>query len=144
MKDIRDMILCDPDRRIIDKLKHLMDIKPKKPDDKAVQSDFEELIGSLGTEISYQRVCEYNYHEANILEAAYQVFQAAKDKKSYQGIDSYEYILGKKISKVLIEKPKSGRVLHDVILSNGGFAKCFYTKILFLFEEHLQNNIQDN
>ena len=68
MKEIRDMILREPDRRIIDELKHLVDIILKKPNDKAVQSDFEELIGSLGTEISYQRVCEYNYHEATCFE----------------------------------------------------------------------------
>ena len=92
---------------------------------------------SLGAEISYQSICETNYRISNTLEAAYQVYQAKKNHKPYDDIDSYEDAIGKQIKKVLIEKPKKGKALHDVILKNGRFGKCFYTKIFFLFNDRM-------
>ena len=91
----------------------------------------------LGAEISYQSVCETNYRISNILEAVNQVYQAKKNHKPYEDIDSYEDVFGKKIEKVLIEKPKEGKALHDVILKNGRFGKCFYTKLYFLFDDRM-------
>ena len=134
MNDLLDRILCEPDRYIIDEFKLLMEKDYEKLGDKAVQAEYERLTNSLSTEITYQRVCEYNYHESNILEAAYQVYQAAKGKKPYHGIDCYEEIIGKKIVKVLIEKPKSGKVLHDIIINNSTFCKCFYSNIYIAYD----------
>lgn len=87
-------------------------------------------------EITYQRVCEYDYRISNNLEAAYQVIKNAEENKSYAEIDSYERIIGKRISRVLIEKPKKGKALHDVMLKNGRFGKCFYSNLFLLFEDH--------
>jgi len=91
----------------------------------------------LDAENCYQRVCEYNYHVANVVEATYQIYQAIEEKKPYIDIDSYEAIIGKTITKVLIKKPKEGKALHDVMFTNGRFGKCFYTNIYFLFDNRM-------
>ena len=103
----------------------------------AIQTENGYPSYSLGAEINYQSICEKNYRISNTLEAAYQVYEAKKNHKPYDDIDSYEVAIGKQIKKVLIEKPKRGKALHDVILKNGRFGKCFYTKIFFLFNDRM-------
>ena len=100
------------------------------------QTDGEKATSFLGMEISFQRVCEYDYRIANNLEATYQVIKNAEENKCYEEIDGYEMIIGRRISRVLIEKPKKGKALHDVMLKNGRFGKCFYSNLYLLFDDH--------
>ena len=57
----------------------------------------------IGTEGSFQGTCEENHALANIFEAVYQVYLALDEGRPYQGIDSYEISVGKRIIKVLAE-----------------------------------------
>ena len=97
----------------------------------------ERPIDFVGMECSFESVCENNYNASNVLEATYQIYEAIEAKKPYIDIDSYEAVIGKTITKVLIEKPKEGKALHDVMFTNGRFGKCFYTNIYFLFEDRM-------
>ena len=131
------IVVSDQDRSMIEATKVLMGAGAEDLYTDKACSEGEKPYSFLDAENCYQRVCEYNYHAANIVEATYQIYKAIEEKKPYVDIDSYEAIIGKTITKVLIEKPKDGKALHDVMFTNGRFGKCFYTNVFFLFEDRM-------
>ncbi len=131
------IVLSVQDRSMIEATKLLISAGAEDLYVDKEQTEGEKPKSFLDAENCYQRVCEYNYHAANIIEATYQIYKAIEEKKSYIDIDSYEAIIGKTITKVLIEKPKEGKALHDVMFTNGRFGKCFYTNIYFLFNDRM-------
>ena len=131
------LVLSMPNRAVVEATKLFIKAGAKDLYIDEEQTEGEKASSFLGAEITFQSICEHNYHISNSLEAAYQIHVAVENQKPYDDIDSYEAVLGKKIERVLIEKSVNGRVLHDVILSNGRFGKCFYTRIFFLFEDRM-------
>lgn len=89
----------------------------------------------IGTEGSYQGVCEHNYALANIYEAVYQIYQAVEDGKSYSGIDSYEMAIGKKILKVLAKGNGTDPVFFAIDLPEFKKDNCFIQTLYFVYDD---------
>lgn len=89
-----------------------------------------DLVGAEG---SFQDTCEHNHHLGNLFEAYYQMFQAIEDGRPYSGIGSYETAIGKRILKVLAEKPESGDIFNNLALPNVKYNNCFNRNLYFLF-----------
>ena len=89
---------------------------------------------SIGSEGSFQGTCENNYHKANIFEAVYQIYEAVEQGHPYDGIDSYEAAIGKKIILVLAEQPEAGSVFYPVSLLNFKKENCFNENLYFIYD----------
>ena len=129
------LVFFSSPKTALDAAKLLIKAGAKDSRNKEMRIEEGKVLSSLSTENSYQRVCEYNYEAANNLEALYQIIKAAEYKQPYDGINSFETVVGKTITKVLIENPQKCKALHDVIMTNGHFAKSFYSNLMFLFDD---------
>ncbi len=89
----------------------------------------------IGTEGSFQDTCEHNHSLGNIFEAVYQVYLAVDEGRPYQGIDSYEIAVGKKILKVLAENDVNKPVFYS--LDVDGFKKdnCYTDTLYFVYDD---------
>lgn len=92
------------DRYMIDGVKMLFQAGAINCSLSADPNETETPWESVAMEDCYQGAYKQDYHLSNIFEAVYQVYQAVEDGNPYQGIDSYEAAIGRKILKVLIEE----------------------------------------
>ncbi len=121
-----------PHRQLIDATKLL--ITPAARGIYFSQEESGNPLSFLVAENQYQRLCEHDFHLANIQEATYQIYMALKKNKPYHGINSYEDAHNKQILKVLSERPKEKKIFYDVILRNNCFARCYYEKLYFVYD----------
>jgi hypothetical protein len=92
------------DRYMIEATKILLDAGARNRTISLSSSDMDETPWSaICDEGSSQEVCEGNNGIANLYEAVNQIYQAVEDGRPYNGIDSYEIAMGKRISKVMAE-----------------------------------------
>ena len=123
------------DRYMLKVTKHLFDIgaKNRTISDKADEDETPwEHVGSEG---SYQDVCEGNHSLGNLYEALYQIYEAVDKENPYDGIDSYECAVGKKIIKVLAT-PNSNNLSIFCSMSFPDFSKenCFTSDLYFVYD----------
>ncbi len=88
----------------------------------------------IGTEGSYQGTCEHNHAIANIFEAVYQVYQAVEEGKPYNGIDSYEIAIEKKVLKVLSEVNMDKPTFFTMDLPEFHKDNCYTQTLYFVYE----------
>lgn len=88
----------------------------------------------IGTEGSFQGTCEGNHALANIFEAVYQIYLALDEGRPYQGIDSYEISVGKRIIKVLAENNGGKSGFYPI--NTDGFKKdnCYTDNLYFVYD----------
>lgn len=87
---------------------------------------------AVETENSCQRCCNNNYHYANILEAFSQMFLAIEENRPYQGIDSYEAAIGKKITRVLALDSERKDVFYHLFSATSNRQNCYKAKLYFV------------
>ena len=84
---------------------------------------------------SYQDVCNHDHALGNIYEAVYQIYQAVEDGKPYNGIDSYEIAVGKKILKVLAETDGTNPIFFALDLPEFKRDNCYNKTLCFVYDE---------
>lgn len=87
--------------------------------------DHETVLDAVGSEGSFQDCCEYNHHLGNLYEAFYQMIVAHDEGRTYRGIDWYQASYGKRILRVLAEKPVDGPVFFNLDLPTSKHENCF-------------------
>lgn len=129
------LTLSTCDRYIIEATKILLDAGAKNRTISPSSTDDDETPwGFIATEGSYQRTCEHNYSLANIYEAVYQIYRAFEDGKPYNGIDSYEIAVGKKILKVLAESNGGRPIFYPMVLPKFKRDNCYTKTLYFVYE----------
>ena len=130
-----ELTLSTFDRYMIEATKLLFDAGAKNRTISLKSADeFETPWSFIATEGSYQGTCEHNYSTANIFEAVYQIYQAVEDGKPYNGIDSYEMAVGKKIIKVLAEATDTDPVFFSMELPEFKKDNCFNQTLYFVYD----------
>ena len=127
------LVLSTGDRYIIDATKLLLDagaknrsISPDMPD--------ETPWNFIGCEGSFQDCTEHDHYLGNIYEAVYQIYQAIEDGRPYDGIDSYEAAVGKRIRKVLARHRSQGPVFYPLDLPNFKKENCYTADLYFVYD----------
>ncbi|MBQ3085251.1 MAG: hypothetical protein IJC46_07380 [Clostridia bacterium] len=85
-------------------------------------------------ESSYQSICEDSQDTANLFEAVSQIYQALEDGKPYDGIDSYETVIGKRIIKVLAEPNGNNAPIFSINLQNFKKDNCYTQTLYFVYD----------
>lgn len=98
------------------------------------ENDNETPWEFIGAEGSFQRLCEHDHHMGNLYEAIYQVYQAVDEGRPYAGIDIYTVAIGKRIVRVLAEKPESGEVFFDLDLPSSKHKNCYRQTLYFMYD----------
>lgn len=88
----------------------------------------------VGMEGSYQCTCEHNHSLGNIYEAVYQMYLAVDECRPYNGIDTYEAAVGKKILKVVASRDDDKPVFCSMNLSNFKKDNCYKDNLYFVFD----------
>lgn len=88
----------------------------------------------VGTEGSYQDTCEHNHSLGNIYEAVYQMYLAVDEGRPYNGIDTYEVAVGKKILKVVAGRDDEKTVFYSMNLSNFKMDNCYNNNLYFVLD----------
>ncbi|MBQ9459736.1 MAG: hypothetical protein IJU66_07355 [Oscillospiraceae bacterium] len=126
------LALSSFDRQIITATKLLLDAGAQNI---PVEDDPSETpMNSIGEEGSYQDVCEHNHYLGNIYEATYQIYAAARDGRSYSGIDSFEAAIGKKVLYVMADCERCSPAFSSVDLPQSKHDNCFYCNLYLLFD----------
>lgn len=130
-----ELTLSTFDRYMIEATKLLFDAGAKNRTISLKSTDeYTTPWSFIATEGSYQGTCEHNYSTANIFEAVYQIYQSVEDGKPYNGIDSYEMAVGKKIIKVLSEGPGTAPVFFSMELPEFKKDNCFTQTLYFVYD----------
>lgn len=88
----------------------------------------------VASEGSYQDICECNHSLGNIYEALYQIYDAVDKGIPYNGIDSYECAIGKKITRVLASRNDKASVFYPMDLPNFKKENCFTSDLFFIYD----------
>ena len=88
----------------------------------------------IAAEGSCQDTIYHNHSLGNIYEAVYQIYQAIEDGRPFAGIDSYEKAVGKRIQRILAQKPENGPVFFDLDLPEFQHPNCFTRTLYFLYD----------
>lgn len=88
---------------------------------------------SIGLQGDFQGT-EHNYDLANLYEALYQIYQAAADGRPYNGIDSYEMAIGKKVMKVLAEVNDTKPIFFSMDLPQFKRDNCYTQTLYFVYD----------
>lgn len=88
----------------------------------------------VGTEGSYQDTCEHNHSLGNIYEAVYQMYLAVDECRPYNGIDTYEAAVGKKILKVVADRDDDKPVFYSMNLSDFKKDNCYKDNLYFVLD----------
>ena len=88
----------------------------------------------IGAEGSYQATCMANHSLANIFEAVYQIYQAVENGKPYDGIDSYEMAIGKKINEVMAETDGVNPIFYTLDLPEFKKDNCYNQTLYFVYD----------
>ena len=89
----------------------------------------------IAMEGSYLNTCMHDYHMGNIYEAVYQIYQSVEDGRPFNGIDSYEKSIGKKVLKVLAAPADDDPIFFDLDLPNSKHNHCYKTTLYFIYEK---------
>lgn len=89
----------------------------------------------VGTEGSYQDTCEHNHSLGNIYEAVYQMYLAVDEGRPYNGIDTYETTVGKKILKVIAGRNDGKPIFYSMDLPNFKKENCFHDTLYFVYDD---------
>lgn len=123
------------DKYMIEAVKLLFDAGAKNRTATTDSDDQDETPWNyVGTEGSYQAVCEHNHSLANIYEAMYQVYQAVEDGKPYSGISTYEAALGKTVLKIMAESDGENPVFFSMNLPQFKRDNCFTKTLYFVYD----------
>lgn len=123
------------DRYMIEATKILFDAGAKNRTISPTSTNTRETPWSfIATEGSYQGTCEHDHATANIFEAVYQVYQAVEDGKPYNGIDSYEMAVGKKVQKVMAESNSKDPIFFAMDLPEFKKANCYSQTLYFVYD----------
>lgn len=123
------------DRYMIEATKILLDAGAKNRTVSPTSTDRDKTPWSfIATEGSYQGTCEHAHATANIFEAVYQVYQAVEDGKPYNGIDSYEIAVGKKVLKVLAESNRADPTFFALDLPEFKKDNCYTQTLYFVYD----------
>lgn len=123
------------DRYVIDATKILLNAGAKNRTISPSSTDeYDTPRSSVLTEGSYQGVCTHDHALSNIFEAVYQIYQAVEDGKPYDGIDSYEMAIGKKVLKVLAESDGSNPTFFAKDLPNFKRDNCYTQTLYFVYD----------
>lgn len=94
----------------------------------------ETPMSSISTEGSFQDTGEGNHYLGNIYEAAYQIYVAPEEGRSYSGIDSFESAIGKKIIRVMAVGDNAASVFTSLNLPNSKHENCFYNNLYMIYD----------
>lgn len=123
------------DRYMIEATKLLLDAGAKNRTISLTSTDEDETPWSfIAMEGSYQGTCRHDHATSNIFEAVYQVYQAVEDGKPYNGIDSYEIAIGKKIIKVLAETDGVNSTFFAMDLPEFKRGNCYTQTLYFVYD----------
>jgi hypothetical protein len=129
------LYLSTTDRYMIDATKILLDAGAKNRTTSPTSTDPDETPqNSFKIEASFMRCCEKNFATANIYEAVVQIYQAMEDGRPYNGIDSYDTAIGKKLIKVLAKKRDEKSVFFSVAMPDFKEDNCFSETLYFLYD----------
>ena len=129
------LTLSSFDRYMIEATKLLFDAGAKnRTISPASTSQYDTPWSFIATEGSYQGTCEHAHSVANIFEAVYQVYQAVEDGKPYNGIDSYEMAVGKKVLKVLAERDGANPIFFAMHLPEFKKDNCYTQRLYFVYD----------
>mgnify|MGYP004645764883 FL=1 len=123
------------DRYMIEATTLLLNAGAKNRPISPVPADEDETPWSfIASEGSYQGACEKDYAASNVYEAVYQIYQAVHDGKPYNGIDSYEMAIGKKVIKVLAETNGAGPTFFSIDLPDFKKDNCYTQTLYFVYD----------
>ena len=123
------------DRYMLKVTKHLLDVGAKNRTISDNADEDETPWEHVGAEGSYQDVCEGNHSLGNLYEALYQIYEAVDKGNSYDGIDSYECAVGKKIIKVLATPNNDNpSVFYSMNLPPFTRENCFTSDLYFVYD----------
>lgn len=123
------------DRYMIEATKLLLDAGAKNRAVSPASEDPDDTPwSSITVEGIYQGGLKHDYSTANIFEAVYQVYQAVEDGRPYQGIDSYEMAVGKKVRKVLAESNGEDPVFFAMDLPEFQKDNCYTQTLCFVYD----------
>lgn len=123
------------DRRMIEATKLLLAAGAENRTISLDSTDiYETPMSFIGTEGSFQDCLEHNHALANIYEATYQIYLALEDGRPWQGIDSYEIAVGKRIQKVLIERDGDHPAFFSLELPGYKKDNCYRRTLYFVYD----------
>lgn len=65
------------------------------------EDEYDEALEAIGTEESFQRCCEECHEQENLYYAMYELVDAKRHGRSFEGIHPYYNAMGKKIDKII-------------------------------------------
>lgn len=137
-----ELTLSSFDRHIIDATKLLLKAGAQNINITSNPEDNETPWGFIGMEGSAQNVIYNDHHMSNIFEAVYQIYQALSDGKDYSGIDSYEESVGRRVLKILSEKPEDSEPFFDMESPGPPHRNCFNQNLFFILDEGILRTTQ--
>ena len=90
-------------------------------------------LDAVESECSYQRA-ESDYYLSNILEAACQIFYAINAGHPYDGIQSFEDAIGRKVLRILARTDKKDDIFHTLDRLESYHQNCFECNLYFILE----------
>jgi hypothetical protein len=88
----------------------------------------------MGDEGSYQDVGEHDHYLGNIYEAAYEIYAALEAGRPYDGIDSFESAVGKRLIRVLAETEPGKGPFFSVDEPTSRHENCFACNLYFMYD----------
>jgi len=122
------------EREIIDATKVLLDAGAQNIPTEDDEPD-ETPMSAIGTEQGFQSTGEGNHYLGNIYEAAYQIYVAMEEGRSYSGIESFDAAIGKNILRVMAVGDSIDSVFTTVDLPTSKHKNCFYHNLYMIFED---------
>lgn len=123
------------DRYMIEATKILLDAGAKNRTISPTSTDADETPWSfIAAEGGFRGTCEHDYSSANIYETVYQIYKAVEDGKPYNGIDSYEIAIGKKIQKILAERSGNDPIFFSLALPEFKKDSCYNQTLYFVYD----------
>lgn len=129
---LRAVVLSSFDRGIIGATKMLLDAGAQN----IPPTDYEPNdtpLRAMAIEGSYQEVEGHDYL-GNIYEAAYQIYDALEEGRSYAGIDSFEAAINKKILRVMAVGDNKDSIFTSINTPTSKHRNCFYHNLYMVFD----------
>jgi len=129
------LVLSTFDRYMIKATKILLNAGAKNRTISYKADEDETPWEHVGSEGSFQDTCEGNHALGNLYEALYQIYEAVDKGNPYDGIDSYECAIGKKIIKILASPNKDNpSVFYSMNLPAFTKENCFTSDLYFVYD----------
>ncbi len=91
-------------------------------------------VDAMESERGYQ-YAESNYYLENILEAGCQIYNAIEAGHPFDGIQTFESAIGKKVLRILARTDKTDNIFHTVDRLESYHHNCFNCDLYFIFEK---------